>query len=120
MAALSATTVILSLRDGCPGLAFFILEVIINASMIIEVAIRFIAFGKPKPIDISSARQAGFMDLDIDTDDEGDELHRPLVRNPILFDIHGVNEEREAFTDTPGATETARDRDTEDTWARLG
>lgn len=46
MAALSVTTVILSLRDGCPGLAFYILEIIINASMILEVGIRFIAFGK--------------------------------------------------------------------------
>lgn len=46
MAALSVTTVILSLRDGCPGLAFYILEVVINASMILEVAIRFVAFGR--------------------------------------------------------------------------
>ena len=46
MAALSVTTVVLSLTDGCPGLAFYILEVIINASMILEVAIRFIALGK--------------------------------------------------------------------------
>lgn len=191
MAALSAATVILSVRDGCPGLAFFILEVIINTSMIIEVAIRFIAFGKqfwkspfnvmdliltifcaltllvitfakcgagskeeaildtlllvtrnvlqfgrlaavmrqsgqsifsqPKPIDISSARRAGFMDLDVDSDEEAnDELNRPLVRNPVLFDIEGVNEEREAFTDMPRAVEAARERDSEETWARLG
>lgn len=46
MAALSVTTVILSLKDGCPGLAFFILEFIINVSMILEVAIRFVAFGR--------------------------------------------------------------------------
>lgn len=46
MAALSATTVGLSLSDGCPGLAFYILEVIINTSMILEVAIRFVAFGR--------------------------------------------------------------------------
>ncbi|KAF5385185.1 hypothetical protein D9615_001321 [Tricholomella constricta] len=190
MAALSVTTVILSLRDGCPGLAFFILEVIINTSMIIEVTIRFIAFGKqfwkspfnvmdliltffcaltllvitfakcgagskeeaildtlllvtrnvlqfgrlaavmrqsgqsifsqPKPIDISSARRAGFMDLEIETDDEDDDVSRPLVRNPVLFDIHGVNEELEAFTDMPRAVEAAGDRDSEETWARLG
>jgi hypothetical protein len=49
MAALSVTTVILSLSDGCPGLAFYILEVIINTSMILEVGIRFVAFGRVRP-----------------------------------------------------------------------
>ncbi|KAF8078850.1 hypothetical protein FPV67DRAFT_1466672 [Lyophyllum atratum] len=184
MAALSMTTVVLSLKDGCPGLSFFILEVIVNTSMIIEVAIRFIAFGRqfwkspfnvmdliltvfcaltllvitfakcsagskeeaildtlllvtrnvlqfgrlaavmrqsgqsifsqPKPIDISTARRAGFMDLDIDSDDDDiDDINRSLVRNPVLFDIHGVDQEREAFTDAPRAV------DSEETWARL-
>lgn len=46
MAALSITTIVLSLTDGCPGLPFYILEVIINVSMILEVAIRFVAFGR--------------------------------------------------------------------------
>lgn len=46
MAALSVTTVILSLSDGCPGLPFYILEFIINTSMILEVGVRFVAFGK--------------------------------------------------------------------------
>lgn len=46
MAALSVTTVALSLVDGCPGLPFYILEIVINSSMIIEVAIRFVAFGR--------------------------------------------------------------------------
>jgi hypothetical protein len=46
MAALSVTTVVLSLADGCPGLAFYVLEVIINTSMIMEVGIRFVALGK--------------------------------------------------------------------------
>ncbi|EJD03627.1 uncharacterized protein FOMMEDRAFT_82807 [Fomitiporia mediterranea MF3/22] len=46
MAALSITTVILSLQDGCPGLAFYILELIINTTMIAEVSIRFVAFGR--------------------------------------------------------------------------
>lgn len=45
MAALSVTTVALSLSDGCPGLPFYILEIIINTSLILEVAIRFVAFG---------------------------------------------------------------------------
>jgi hypothetical protein len=46
MAALSITTVVLSIREGCPGLSFYILEVIINSAMIAEVAIRFLAFGR--------------------------------------------------------------------------
>jgi hypothetical protein len=46
MTALSVTTIALSIADGCPGLAFYILEIIINTSMIVEVAIRFIAFGR--------------------------------------------------------------------------
>lgn len=50
MASLSTTTVILSLQDGCPGLAFYILEIIINVAMIAEVSIRFVAFGKVRYI----------------------------------------------------------------------
>ncbi|KIK70752.1 hypothetical protein GYMLUDRAFT_32800 [Collybiopsis luxurians FD-317 M1] len=46
MAALSITTIVLSITDDCPGLAFYILEIIINTSMILEVGIRFIAFGR--------------------------------------------------------------------------
>ena len=47
MAALSVTTVVLSIRDeGCPPLAFYVLEVIINSAMILEVGIRFVALGK--------------------------------------------------------------------------
>jgi cytochrome b561 len=46
MAALSVTTVVLSLADGCPATPFYVLEFIINSSMILEVALRFIAFGR--------------------------------------------------------------------------
>lgn len=46
MAALSVTTVVLSLQDGCPGLPFYVLEVVINSSMILEVSVRFLAFGR--------------------------------------------------------------------------
>jgi len=46
MTALSVTTVALSITDGCPGLPFYVLEIVINTSMIIEVAIRLIAFGR--------------------------------------------------------------------------
>ena len=47
MACLSVTTVVLSLvNTGCPTLPFYILEIIINGVMILEVAIRFVAFGR--------------------------------------------------------------------------
>jgi hypothetical protein len=46
MTALSVTTVALSITDGCPGLAFYVLEIIVNSSMIIEVTIRLVAFGR--------------------------------------------------------------------------
>ncbi|KAI6031415.1 hypothetical protein BKA83DRAFT_671267 [Pisolithus microcarpus] len=46
MAAFSVTTVVLSLHDGCPGLPFYVLEVIINTSMILEVSVRLVAFGR--------------------------------------------------------------------------
>jgi len=52
MASLSTTTVILSLQDGCPGFAFYILEIIINTAMIAEVSIRFVAFGKVRYISL--------------------------------------------------------------------
>lgn len=46
MAALSLATVVLSLLGNhCPPTSFYVLEVIINAAMIIEVAIRVVAFG---------------------------------------------------------------------------
>ncbi|KAF9508248.1 hypothetical protein BS47DRAFT_1377738 [Hydnum rufescens UP504] len=46
LTALSLTTVVLSLVKGCPGLPFYILEIIINSAMIIEVAIRMVALSK--------------------------------------------------------------------------
>jgi hypothetical protein len=46
MTALSISTVVLSMREGCPGLAFYILEVVINSAMIVEVTIRFLALGR--------------------------------------------------------------------------
>jgi hypothetical protein len=46
MAALSITTVVLSLAEGCPPLPFYVLEIIINGSMILEVTVRLVAFGR--------------------------------------------------------------------------
>ncbi|EGG00377.1 uncharacterized protein MELLADRAFT_73199 [Melampsora larici-populina 98AG31] len=46
MAILSLTTVILSVLSECPTLAFYVLEIIINSAMILEVGIRLVAFGK--------------------------------------------------------------------------
>ncbi|KAJ7110010.1 hypothetical protein C8R44DRAFT_634634 [Mycena epipterygia] len=179
MAALSVTTVILSLSDGCPGLAFYILEVIINTSMILEVGIRFVAFGRqfwkspfnvvdliltafcaitllvlafakcgstskeeelldtflliarnvlqfgrlaavmrqsgqsifsrPKPIDINAARRAGYLDLEIESEDEEEELGRPLIHEPVR-----------GMSAMPLAEAGIHDRDAEDVWAELG
>lgn len=36
----------LSLLSDCPTLPFYILEIIVNTTMILEVSIRFTAFGK--------------------------------------------------------------------------
>lgn len=70
-------------------------------------------FSRPKPIDISTARRARFLDLEIEGDDSDDE---PLVRNPILFDA-GQESVQKAFTDMPRA---GGRRDTADIWAEIG
>ncbi|KAG1757135.1 hypothetical protein EDB19DRAFT_1890950 [Suillus lakei] len=190
MAALSVTTVVLSLSDGCPGLSFYILEIIINTSMILEVGVRFVAFGRqfwkspfnvldliltlfcaitllvitfagcgagskeeelldtllliarnvlqfgrlaavmrqsgqsifsrPKPIDISAIRRAGYTSLDYDLEDDNEdddpELGRPLVQDAVLFDAQD-DEQPASMSDVPRA---AHDRDDEDVWAELG
>ncbi|KAH0837998.1 hypothetical protein J3R83DRAFT_6236 [Lanmaoa asiatica] len=193
MAALSVTTVALSLSDGCPGLPFYILEIIINTSMILEVGVRFVAFGRqfwrspynildliltlfcaitllvlafagcgatskeeelldtllliarnvlqfgrlaavmrqsgqsifsrPKPIDISTIRRAGYRSLDLDLDDEDEdadaELGQPLVGEPVLFDEQEDAQPRK-MSDMPRAAQAIRERDEEDVWAELG
>ncbi|SGZ27574.1 BQ5605_C026g10129 [Microbotryum silenes-dioicae] len=46
MAFLSLTTVVLSVLSDCPTFTFYMLEIIINTTMIVEVSIRLVAFGK--------------------------------------------------------------------------
>ncbi|GJN89635.1 hypothetical protein Rhopal_002622-T1 [Rhodotorula paludigena] len=46
MAILSLVTVFLSATSDCPTLTFYVLEIIVNTTMIAEVVIRLVAFGK--------------------------------------------------------------------------
>lgn len=46
MAFLSLVTVALSLLSTCPGPTFYALELLVNVALVIEVSIRFVAFGK--------------------------------------------------------------------------
>ncbi|GAA5825244.1 hypothetical protein JCM3770_003168 [Rhodotorula araucariae] len=46
MALISLATVVLSATSECPTLAFYILEILVNTTMIAEVVIRLLAFGK--------------------------------------------------------------------------
>ncbi|GAA5908614.1 hypothetical protein JCM6882_003693 [Rhodosporidiobolus microsporus] len=46
MALLSLVTVFLSATSDCPTFTFYLLEIIINTTMIAEVVIRLVAFGK--------------------------------------------------------------------------
>jgi hypothetical protein len=63
------------------------------------------------------------MELDIESD-EDDELSRPLVRDPVLFDVE-ANGRTEGdpvsrnYQDMPRAAHAARNRDTEDVWAEI-
>lgn len=61
------------------------------------------------------------MDADMNSDEENDEeLNRPLVPNPVLFDADSDQRSQETFTDMPRAVQGLHDRDAEDVWAELG
>jgi hypothetical protein len=75
-------------------------------------------FSRPKPIDLTAARQAGYsLDIDVEAgDEEGGDVSQPLIRDSVVFDA----EETTAPTPMPRAVEAIRDRDEEDVWAELG
>lgn len=64
------------------------------------------------------------MDTDVESDEENDEeLNRPLVPNPVLFDAGSDQQpyrSGDTFTDMPRVAQGLRDRDAEDVWAELG
>ncbi|KAI5997988.1 hypothetical protein EDD15DRAFT_2194234 [Pisolithus albus] len=80
-------------------------------------------FSRPKPIDITAVRRAGYTELDLGLEDEdGDaELGRPLVRDSTLFDAQEEEEEeRPRMTTMPRAAQAIDERDAEDVWAEIG
>lgn len=58
MAVLSLTTVVLSLLGDCPPTSFYVLEVIVNTAMIVEVAIRIVAYGNVRPLQRPGVQRA--------------------------------------------------------------
>lgn len=80
-------------------------------------------FSRPKPIDISAIRRAGYTSLDYDLEDENEvddpELGRPLVQDAVLFDAQD-DEQPARMSDMPRAAQAVHDRDEEDVWAELG
>ena len=74
-------------------------------------------FSQPKPIDINTARRAGFgLDGDLDSDEE-DAEQQPLVRESVVFDAETLagDEEQGNMPRTAPAL-----RDQTDIWAEIG
>ncbi|CAO1632548.1 unnamed protein product [Sympodiomycopsis kandeliae] len=46
MALASLLTVIMSIANECPGTIFYVVEMLVNVVLVVEVAIRFVAFGR--------------------------------------------------------------------------
>lgn len=80
-------------------------------------------FSRPKPIDISAIRRAGYSSLDYDLEDDNQdddpELGRPLVQDAVLFDAQD-DEQPTRMSDMPRAAQAVHERDDEDVWAELG
>lgn len=90
MAALSVTTVVLSLTNDCPTLPFYILELIINGAMILEVSIRVVAFGRVraqlKMIFYTSDRSFHHAAiLEVGLQHHGSHSHSILCYNPSCY-----------------------------------
>ena len=57
----------------------------------------------------------------MEDEDENDDLGRPLIRNPVVFDAgEETPAPRAPVTPMPLAVQAAQNRDTEDVWAELG
>jgi len=52
-------TVVLSATSECPTLAFYILEIVVNSAMILEVGIRLLAFGAVRLLSLLPFALAG-------------------------------------------------------------
>lgn len=50
LAAASLAAVFLSLLSDCPSTAFYAIEVIVNACIVVEVSIRYVAFGRVRSL----------------------------------------------------------------------
>ena len=57
----------------------------------------------------------------MEDEDESDDLGRPLIRNPVVFDAgEETPAPRAPITAMPLAVQAVQNRDTEDVWAELG
>lgn len=94
MAGLSITTVVLSLVNDCPTLPFYILELIINGAMILEVGIRFVAFGRVSTSSDSLRTRRPTLVLvailEVHVEHHGPSHDRVLRDHPALHLLRGV------------------------------
>lgn len=59
----------------------------------------------------------------MEVEEEGEELGRPLIRNPVVFDAaedQPTPPARKPMTAMPHAVQAVQDRDAQDVWAELG
>ncbi|KZT30852.1 hypothetical protein NEOLEDRAFT_1144378 [Neolentinus lepideus HHB14362 ss-1] len=79
-------------------------------------------FTRPKAIDLSAARMAGYsMDIDMPEDESFDRGHRAVVFDaPDGFEDEPAAPHVPKPEDMPRAVQAARERDDEDMWASMG